>query len=334
MAISLLFAAAASAAVAARGIPIAADRHPDLSGVWTNASVTHLTRARGVEKLVLSPAEAAAYEKNDGMVRRIATDERQSDPRAGAPSQGDPGGYNTFWLDPGVRLGMVRGEFRSSWIVDPPDGQLPLTAAGRARVAEAQAYLRRADTPANPEDLEPWDRCIISSRGSGGPGMLNNIYNSNYQIVQAGDHVAISVEMVHDVRDIPVFASKAAAQAAHGPAALHPWLGDSTGWWEGPTLVIETVDVNAEQGRAGPIFLTPQGRVTERLTRIAKDKIAYQFEVEDRTYYTRPWRAEMTLMAGPKQLYEYACHEGNYALVGILRATRQAEAAGAKSAGR
>jgi hypothetical protein len=329
MALSLLVSAAAAVA-------LAADGHPDLSGVWTNASVTHLQRAPGVAKLVLSPAEAAAIEKRDILVGRLENDAKPSDPNAGAPAPGDPLGYNAFWLDPGRKLGVVKGQIRSSWIVDPPDGQLPFTEAGRKKVAEARAYARAADTPANPENLEPWDRCIIGSRGSGGPGMLNNIYNSNYQILQTPDHLAVVVEMVHDTRDIPIFPSKTAARAAHGPAALHPWLGDSTAWWEGPTLVIETVDVNAEQGRAGPIFLTPQGRVTERLTRAAKDQILYEFEVEDPTYYTRPWRAEMTLSAGPKQLYEYACHEGNYALVGILRATRQeeAKAGGGKTAGR
>jgi hypothetical protein len=336
MALSLLVAAAASAALAGGPAPRAAGGHPDLSGVWTNASVTHLQRAPGVGKLVLSASEAAAYEKNDGMVRRLSADAKPSDAEAGAPAEGDPGGYNTFWLDPGTRLGVVKGEYRTSWIVDPADGQLPLSEAGRRKVAEARRFAVAADTPAGPESLQPWDRCIISSRGSGGPGMLNNIYNSNYQILQTPTAVAIVVEMIHDARAIPVFPTKAAAQAGHAPAALHPWLGDSVGWWEGPTLVVETVDVNAEQGRAGPIFLTPQGRVTERLTRTAKDRIFYEFEVEDPAYYTRPWRAEMTLNSGPRQIYEYACHEGNYALVGILQATRreEAQAAGAKSAGR
>jgi hypothetical protein len=324
-----------AAALLTAGAACAAAGPSDLSGVWTNASITHLTRAPGVGKLVLSPAEATAVEKSDFLNRRIENDEKPSDAAAGAPAQGDPGGYNTFWLDPGRKLGVVKGEIRSSWIVDPPDGQLPLTEAGRKKVAEARAYAQRADTPANPENLEPWDRCIISSRGSGGPGMLNNIYNSNYQILQTPGFVTIVVEMVHDARTIPVFPSKAAAQAGHMPAALNPWLGDSVGWWEGSTLAIETVGVNAEQGRAGPIFLTPQARVTERLTRTSKDRIFYAFEVEDPTYYTRPWRAEMSLVAGPKQIYEYACHEGNYALVGILRATRQeeAKAAGGRKAG-
>ena len=156
--------------------------------------------------------------------------------------------------------------------------------------------------------------------------MLNNVYNSNYQIVQTPTAVAIEVEMIHDVRVVPLFRDRAAAQAGHGPR-VHRWLGDSTGWWEGGTLVVETVDVNAEQGRAGPIFLTPAGRVTERFTRTAPGEIDYGFEVEDAAYYNRPWRAEMTLVAQAHPLYEYACHEGNYAMTGILRGARPVEGA-------
>jgi hypothetical protein len=329
---------AGALALARPAMAAPAELHPDLTGVWTNASVTHLQRPPGIGKLVLSPAEGQRIEKSDFLVSRLEADAKPSDATAGAPPPGDPQGYNTFWLDPGTKLGRVKGEIRSSWIVDPPDGRLPLTEAGRRKIAQAQAFSRDADTPAGPESLEPWDRCIIGSRGSGGPGMLNNIYNSNYQIVQTPQSVTIVVEMVHDARTIPVFPDKAAAQAGHGPAGLHPWLGDSTAWWDGPTLVIETLHVNAEQGRAGPIFLTPEGRVTERLTRTGKDAIFYAFEVEDPAYYTRPWRAEMTLSSGPGQIYEYACHEGNYALVGILQATRKEEAqartSGAKPAGR
>jgi hypothetical protein len=321
----------ASTAVAAAGVPRAADGHPDLSGVWTNASVTHLTRPKGETKLVVGAAEAQAIAKAAPQVQRQERDAAPVDPKAGAPGVGDPGGYNAFWLDPGATVGLVKGQYRTSWIVDPADGQLPFSAQGKALVTKAAAYSRAADRPDNPEAFEPWDRCIISSRGSGGPGMLNNIYNSNYQIVQTRTYVAIEVEMIHDVRGVPVFASKAAAQAAHGPAALHPWLGDSTGWWEGDTFVIETVHVNAEQGRAGPIFLTPQGRVTERLTRISPSQIFYSFQVEDPTYYSRPWTAEMSLSAGPSRLYEYACHEGNYALPDILSGMRAGEAAARKA---
>jgi hypothetical protein len=325
--LAMLLAPAASAAPAKPfSPPRAADGHPNLSGAWSNASVTKLTRASGMTKLALTAAEAKKLATADPMVRRQSADAAPSDAAEGAPAVGNPGGYNAFWLDPGSAYGQVKGEYRASWIVDPADGQLPLSDAGKKLVREANTYARLADTPAGPDSLEPWDRCLISSRGSGGPGMLNNIYNSNLQIVQTAGSVAIVIEMIHDTRTIPIFRDKAAAQAAHGPAVLHLWLGDSTGWWEGDTLVVETVNVNAEQGRAGPLFLTPKGRVTERFTRASAGQIFYEFQVEDPVYYSRPWRAEMSLNALKDQLFEYACHEGNYALVDILRGVRSAEA--------
>jgi hypothetical protein len=320
---------ASGAMAATPSVPRASDGRPDLTGYWTNASVTRLTRSPNEKRLVVSPAEAKAMA--DVRNRIFDADNAPTDPGKGAPAPGDPGGYNTFWLDAGRSLGLVRGEYRTSWIVDPADGQLPLSDQGKALVKEAAAFSVRADTPDNPEGLEPWDRCIISSRGSGGPGMLNNIYNSNYQIVQTPGAVAIQIEMVHDVRTIPLFANKAEAQAGHRPAALQPWLGDSTGWWEGDVLVVETVNVNREQGRAGPLFLTPQGRVTERFERVSPGQIAYSFEVEDRAYYTRPWRAEMSLNARPDRLFEYTCHEGNYAMGNILRGVRVKERATASA---
>jgi hypothetical protein len=322
-----------STAKAAAASPRAADGHPDLSGVWTNASLTHLTRPPGVAKLSMTRTEAEAYAKSNPMVRRLDSDARPSDEAQGAPSQGDPGGYNAFWLDPGRTVGEVKGEYRTSWIVEPANGQLPLSAEGKARVAKADAYARHADRPDGPDEFEPWDRCIIASRGSGGPGMLNNIYNSNYQIVQTPGSVAIVVEMIHDARTVPLFKDKAAAQAAHGPASLHPWLGDAVGWWEGDTLVVETVNVNAEQGRAGPIYLTPQAKVTERFTRVSAKQIFYEFRVEDPVYYTQAWRAEMSLNAIAGPVYEYACHEGNYALEDILKGMRAGEAAAAGKGG-
>jgi hypothetical protein len=326
----LVLLALAAPLMIAAAPPRAPDGHPDLSGVWTNASITHLTRPPGMDRLVVSPAEAAAIARGNPMVRRIAADAKPSNLNKDILADGDTGaGYNMGWIEPGERLAQVNGQYRTSWIVDPADGQLPLSDAGKKLVREADAYSRAADLPANPEALEPWDRCLISSRGSGGPGMLNNIYNSNIQIVQAPGSVAIVIEMIHDARDIPIFPSKAAAQAGHGPALLHRWLGDSTAWWEGDTLVVETVNINAEQGRAGPIFLTPKARVTERFARASAGQIFYQFQVEDPVYYTRPWRAEMSLNALKDQLFEYACHEGNYALVDILKGVRSAEKAAA-----
>ena len=327
LAAAFLAPLAASAAHAAPSLPRTPDGRPDLQGVWSNASLTKLTRPAGTPGPVVDEATARRMAASNPQVRGLAADAAPSDPNAGAPKPGDPGGYNGFWLDAGSTLGRVRGEYRTSWLVDPADGQLPLSAEGRRRVAEAQAFARRAEAPAGPEALQPWDRCLISSRGSGGPGMLNNVYNSNLQIVQTPGAVAIEAEMVHDVRVVPIFAGRAAAQAGHGSAVMQRWLGDSTGWWEGDTLVVETVAVNPEQGRAGPIYLTLQGRVTERFTRVSPTEIAYTFEVEDPAYYTRPWRAEMTLTASGQRLFEYACHEGNYAMSGILRGARAAEGA-------
>ncbi|MGH6909833.1 MAG: hypothetical protein ACREEG_06575, partial [Phenylobacterium sp.] len=285
-----------------------------------------LTRSPG-QPLVVSRAQAEAMAK--AVARSIETDGAPSAsvdrplPAIGAIGQG----YNSFWADGGNSLASVKGQFRSSWIVDPEDGQLPLSAAGRQMVSRDNA-ARHTDQAAGPEALMPWDRCLISSRGSGGPGMLNNLYNNNYQIVQTPGSVAILVEMVHDVRTIPIFSDKAAGQAGHGPAALHPWLGDSVGWWDGDTLVVETVNVNPEQGKTGPIYLSPTGRVTERFTRVSQDQIFYEFQVEDPAYYSRPWRAEMSLNAGKDQIYEFACHEGNYAMSGILGGARAAERSG------
>lgn len=295
----------------------------DLTGVWSNASLTYLTRAPGTP---LVPSAAEAQARAARVAAGKAADQKDTDPNA--PPLGQIAaigqGYNSFWSDGGDGLAKVKGQFRGSWLVDPDDGQLPLTEAGRARAREAAATSNTL-TAAGPESLAPNDRCLISSRGSGGPGMLNNIYNSNYQIVQTPGAVTIVVEMIHDARIVPVFATKAAAQAGHRPAVMHPWLGDSVGWWEGATFVIETVNVDPRQGRFGPIFLSPQARVTERLTRVSKDELFYAFEVEDAVNYTRPWKAEMTLRSIPGPIYEFACHEGNYAMRGILSAARASE---------
>ena len=316
----LLLAGSAEAAARAWRPPRTAGGRPDLQGVWTNASITKLTRAQGTP-LEVDAAAAARTAGADPLRRMTAASAAPIDPNLGAPAAG--GDTGASFLDSGESLARIGGRYRMSWLVDPADGQLPLSPEGRRRVAKAQAFAAAAGAPTGPEALQPWDRCLISSRGSGGPGMLNNIYNSQLHIVQTPGAVVVLVEMVHDARVIPLFASKSAAQAEHGP--LDRWLGDSVGWWEGDTLVVETTHVHAEQGRAGPIFLTPQGRVTERFTRSGPREIAYAFEVEDPAYYTRPWRAEMVLTTADKPIYEYACHEGNYAIRGILAGARKAD---------
>jgi hypothetical protein len=299
--------------------------HSSLTGVWTNASITNLARARGVTKLVLTPDEAKAMAASSGNVTRAQRDAKPSDLSIDITKDGNAeAGYNAGWLDPGMAYGLVKGEYRTSWIIDTPNDQLPLTPLGQAQSRIAAGRQRDA---AGPESLAPNDRCLIGSRGSGGPGMLNNLYNNNYQIVVSKDAVAIDIEMVHDVRIAPLFADKKTALANHLASNIKPWLGDAVAWWEGDTLVIETTHVNPEQGGYGPIFLSDQGKVTERLKRVSASQILYTFEVEDPVYYTQTWHAEMSLTAMKGQVYEYACHEGNYAMEGILAGARDAEAA-------
>ena len=329
---ALLTAGAAVAQTAGKADgppPRTAQGRPDLSGVWSNASMTWLERPANLKGLTLTEAEAQALAAANPMKKAAEIDSRPSDPNAGAPPVATSLGaaHSAVFLDAGDAFARVKGEYRTSWIVEPADGRLPLTALGRQRSAAAAAMRSRMD-PEGPEQLAPNDRCLIGSRGSGGPGMLNNIYNSNYRFMLTRDALVVVVEMGFGVRTIPILKDKAAAQAAHGPTVLSPWMGDSTAWWEGDTLVVETVNVHPQQGEFGPIFLSPTGRVTERLRRASASEIAYEFTVEDPVHYTQTWRAEMTLTALPGDIYEYACHEGNYAMTGILGGARANEAKG------
>ena len=303
---------------------------PDLTGVWSNASVTNLTRAPGVTKLVVGQDEAAKLAKDSPFERLAEAEEGPSNFNDNLLKDGNSDrGYNTFWIDPGMSLASVKGEYRTSWIVEPADGQMPLSEGGRKLLGQYRAE-RQNNLFAGPEFLPVSERCLIGFTGAGGPGMLNTIYNNNYQIVETPDAIVIDVEMVHDARVIPLFKDRSEALANHRPAAMSPWLGDSVGWWEGDTLVVDTVHVNPEQGRTGPIYLSDKGRVTERFTRTSPSQIFYEFKVEDPVYYTRAWRAEMSLNARKERVFEYACHEGNYAMAGILGGARSEEAQGIK----
>ena len=292
--------------------------------------MTNLTRAPGVKSLVVGKDEAAKLAKDSPFEKLAEAEEGPSNLNDNLLKDGNNDrGYNTFWIDPGKSLANVKGEYRTSWIVEPANGQLPLSAEGRNLLAKARAD-RTEHLYHGPEYLPLPERCLIGFTGAGGPGMLNTIYNNNYQIVQTPDAVVIDVEMVHDARTIPLFKDKAQALANHRPAAVTPWLGDSVGWWEGDTLVVDTTNVNPQEGRQGPVFLSPKGHVTERLSRDSADQIFYEFQVDDPVYYTQSWRAEESLNARKEHVYEYACHEGNYAMAGILGGARSQEAQGIK----
>jgi hypothetical protein len=292
---------------------------PDLQGLWTNASITTLERQPGMTKSVVTPQEAAVIEARTKAW--LNADSAPSDVSAGAPQAGqDPGGYNSFWIDLGSKLAVVNGQIRTSWIVDPPDGKVPYSAEGRRQIAAI--FAGRTTSFDNPESRSLGERCIVGYGSTGGPPMLNVLYNNNYQIVQSPGYVTIVVEMNHDARIIRL-------GGTHPPPSVRPWMGDSIGHWEGDTLVVETSNLNPGQRFTADVrhrlYLAPDSKVTERFTRIGKDEILYQFSVEEPTAYTQTWRGEIPMRAAKGPMYEYACHEGNYALPGILRGARAQE---------
>jgi hypothetical protein len=320
----IALAVASLLATAAQAAPAFNPR--DLQGVWTNASLTSLERPANFKALTIPEAEAKLFEQRRAAMR--ATQDLPTDPNApGPPVAADPGGYNAFWTDPGSTLGRLKGEVRTSWIFDPADGRVPYSPAGRKALAETLKMAR--ETFSDPEARPLGERCIIGFGSTAGPPMLNVLYNNNYQIVQTPDHVTIVVEMNHDARIIRL-------GAKHLPRHIRPWMGDSIGWWEGDTLVVETTNFNPGENLrpyfGATIYISENAKVTERFTRVSPTQIHYAFQVEDPAILTQVWRAEMPLNASPGVVYEYACHEGNYSLPGILAGARRDEREGVKTA--
>jgi hypothetical protein len=318
--------AGTAAAQATYSAPKTSWGDPDLEGVWTNASITTLERQPGMNKLVLTPEEAARFEKQFASFRDA--DSRPTDPESGAPVAGqDPGGYNAFWIDVGSHFGKVNGEIRSSWIVDPPTGMIPYSPQGRADMTATVTRMRSFD---NPEGRSLGERCIVGYGSTSGPPMLNVLYNNNYQIVQSPGYVTIVVEMNHDARVIRL-------GGQHLPEHITPWMGDSIGRWEGDTLVVETTNLNPKQRFTADVrhrlYLAPGSKVVERFKRVSKDEILYEFSVEHPTAYTQTWRGQIPMRATNGPIYEYACHEGNHALPGILRGARVEEKKAAAQGG-
>ncbi len=288
---------------------------PDLQGFWTNTSLTTMQRPAGAEGLVLDEAAAERLARRN-VYSAAAREEAGASEIDEASSQqlladGNASrAYNRFWMDPGQSYARVKGEYRSSWITSPADGRIPYSEAGI-----------RANTRSGGFDdfeIRPLaERCIMSFTGGAGPVMNNGMYNNTYQIVQTPGAVMILTEMVHDVRVIPI-------GGKHGPVEIPKWGGDSVGWYEGDTLVVETVNSHPKQRS----YISTAGKVTERFTRWSADEIFYEFRVEDPVLYNRPWGGEMALRVSSEPLYEYACHEGNHALPGILAGARQLEREG------
>ncbi len=298
--------------------PRTATGKPDLQGYWSNASLTRMTRPRDFAELVIPadqvPGLTAEHPQN---VRQATDDGLVPGQLLDGSDLAQGRGYNAFWVDPGTSYGVVRGSSRTSWIVEPDDGQIPWSEAGR--VQRDQLAVRFSGT-AGPEARALGERCLIATGNSAGPPMNNTLYNNHYQFVQTDDYLLIMVEMVHDVRIIPI-------DRNHRPEGLQQWFGDSVGWWEGDSLVVETVNMHPQLGPRNSAPLSTEGKVIEKFTRYSDSQILYEFEVIDPVYYAQSWRGEMSFnaMAEGEVPYEFACHEGNYALPGILAGERRLE---------
>jgi hypothetical protein len=304
---------------------------PDLEGIWTNASLTKLTRPDGVDSLIVSAAQAeviAARTPIAGIEGGLDEgDGINNTPSASADDFGVRA-YNNFWVEPGSNLALIKGEYRTSYVVNPEDGQVPRLSNPQydfERRNFGSRYATGFGDSRGPEAIPNAERCLLGFGNKAGPGMMGALYNNTYQFVQTQDYVMILAEMVHDARIIPIFDSPELARANRRPAPLEPWFGDSVGWYENNELVVETVNINPLQLSQSSVPITKAGRITERFGRYADNEIFYQFTVEDSNIYSQPWAAELSFYATADGLYEYACHEGNYAMPGILAGARRLE---------
>ena len=283
---------------------------PDLQGTWTNVTATPLERPRELAGTqVLTDEERA--ERFRQFIQEISTDT--------VPRAGSAGSHNEYWRERGTFL------HRTSLLVDPPDGRLPALTAEGQEVQSRQAAAWRTSPADGPESRDLFERCV--TRGLPGT-MMGNFYNHNYQILQTGDYVVIFAEMIHDVRIISLDGPP------HVGRQIGQWLGDSRGHWEGDTLVVETTNLRAVDQTTisrglGVITLgtSAAARVIERFTRLGADVIDYQVTVDDPAIYTAPWTAAVPMTTRQGPLFEYACHEGNYGLTGILAGHRIEERA-------
>jgi hypothetical protein len=282
-------------------VPRTPDGKPDLQGIWDFRTITPLERPNQFAgKETLSAEEAAALEQRNAETRVDR-----------APAPGNPGTYNQFWFDFGTR---VVDDKRTSLIIDPADGRLPpMTPEAEKRAAERAERLKR---PAEgPEDRPTWERCLLGFNS--GPPIMPSGYNNNVRLIQTRDYVVILNEMVHDARVVPI------SSRPHG--GNRRWLGESRGRWEGDTLIVETRNFTANGTGTIGLRVPPsdQLRLIERFTLRDPGTLVYQFTVDDPATWTRPWTAAVPMQRSDEDIYEYACHEGNLGMVGIMAGARE-----------
>jgi hypothetical protein len=320
-------------ATAKTSIPRGADGHPDLQGIWTNATITSVERpAQFAGKPTISDEEAVAFEK-------ASMDGLNLDRRDGGQEADRSRAYNNLFVDRGTELARVDGIKRTSLIIDPPDGKIPpLTPEGQKRAA---IFRRRADEGSGVlnagnggggnltagvsgrydsiKDRPLAERCILGFGSTSGPPMMPVLYNNTYEIVQTPAAIIILVEMVHDIRVIHMDGRQ------HSPSNVRQWLGDSIGHWEGDTLVVETTNFTDKTTFRGS---DQNLKVTERFRRVDNATMLYRVAIDDPTVFTKPWTMEYPFLATAGPVYEYACHEGNYAMPDILGGARRLEKLG------
>jgi len=293
-------------------VPRAADGHADLTGIWANATITPLERAANVNgKATLTDAEAKVIEKAAASELQNEDGGTEGPLLAGAGSAGT-GAYNLLFFDRGSELARVDGVKRTSLIIDPPDGHIPFTAEAKQRQESGRRGVSRFDSVF---DRPLGERCIIGFGSTSGPPMLPVLYNNNYQIVQTKDAVMIMIEMVHDIRIVRI-------NGTHAPPNVRELLGDSIGHWEGDTLVIDTTNFTDQTRFRGS---SANLHVIERLRRVDGNTILYRATIEDPTAFAKPWTIEYPFLATAGPIYEYACHEGNYAMDDILGGARKTD---------
>ena len=290
-------------------VPKAPDGHPDLQGIWTNATITPLERGGG--KTTVTDEEAKVVEKK--AAEDLAANDGASDsPLLRAAGSAGTGGYNMLFIDRGSELTRVDGVKRTSLVIDPEDGKAPAIA----RAGQMRAFASAAGVAFDSVKQRPLaERCLLSFGSSSGPPMLPVLYNNTYQIVQTADTVMILVEMVHDARIVRL-------NGEHPPANVKLWLGDSIGHWDGDTLVVDTTNFREEVAfrGAGAKF-----HVVERFRRVSPTQFIYRATMEDPDTWPKPWTIEYSFNSADGPIYEYACHEGNYAMTDILGGARKTE---------
>jgi hypothetical protein len=333
-------AADAPAKAAAYKAPKTSFGAPDLEGYWTNATLTKLERdpkygtRRDLTKAEVDQIEGADKARseriNPSVTKTVAKADDLPECQSGATGPGC--GYNAGWTDPGNTVMKVGGTGRTSFITFPENGRIPArigataapeqprrrpaAAEGGAEGGEGDAGPQRPGQNDNPEGRSLGERCIMSFGQSSGPVMQPQLYNNNYMFVQSKDSVAIWVEMVHDVRIVRI-------NGTHRTDGVNPWMGDSIGHWEGDTLVVDTTNYNPKQTFRGS---DKNLHMVEKYTRVGKNNLRYEFRVEDSTVWAQPWGGEYEFTPTKGQVYEYACHEGNYGLQNILAGAREDEA--------